>query len=182
VIWLWILLAALLIIGPAFALLPSARQKEQIAMRRFAMGEGAVVELTKTDDPDPDGDDYLTATGKPLPQVLSVVAYRLHRPPSTHWRKMDPIDWCVVRRQAAVSPVPGWEWLTSPQQVNPDFTAYLTAAVGRLPADVVKVEEKASVISVYWKEVGGAASAEVIVDFLKATRDVPVHLPLEEDD
>jgi hypothetical protein len=30
--------------------------------------------------------------------------------------------------------------------------------------------------------VGGAASAEVIVDFLKATRDVPVHLPLEEDD
>ena len=58
-IYLIIGFALLLIIAPIFAILPSARQKEQMNMRRKAMAEGVSVELTSIQDPVPNQDKYI---------------------------------------------------------------------------------------------------------------------------
>ena len=89
----------LLIVAPIIRILPSRRQKEQMALRRTASSNGLTVELTHIDDPDPDPEKYLSNTGRPLPRVMAVIAYRKPVKKPAEWRRIPAVDWCVVRRQ-----------------------------------------------------------------------------------
>ena len=105
----------LVIIAPIFAVLPSRRQKEQMALRKRAMGDGINVELTSIDDPVPKQDKYLSSTGKRLEARLSVVAYRMARPRRRQWQRANA-NWCLERRaEAQDKELPGtWCWVPPP--------------------------------------------------------------------
>lgn len=168
--WLIIILAILLIAGPAYALLPSAKQRRQMAMRREAMGEGIGVELTQIEDPDPDPEKYLSATGRPLDRIMSVAAYRLNRQVEQGWRRQQPLEWCVVRSGIQGSGLPaGWEWHDDiNSRVTQELKGFIQSHLDNVPDDVIRIDEKNSVVSVYWTESDEEDAPGKVIDFLKA--------------
>ena len=168
-VYIIIVVVLIMIIAPIIAVLPSTRQKEQMALRRTAMALGFSVQLTRIDDPDPDPEKYLSNTGKPLERVMSVVAYRLPRKRPKDWRRLPQIDWCLVRKHDATMPdlPPGWVWELHPgDRVSPEFLKFLTTQVNRLPADIVRIEEAGYLISAYWNEHGGEDAVNAITKFI----------------
>jgi len=147
-VYLIIGLAVLFIIVPILSVLPSPRQREQMAMRNAARAAGVLVELTSIDDPNPKQDKYISPTGRPLPPVLKLAAYRRQRKRQGDWRKLPGVGWCLQRKFDA-----GWVWQgeVSPF-LSPDLKDWLEAAVESLPADVQQVEETGFMVSVYWHE------------------------------
>ena len=87
----------IVVIVPIISVLPSARQKEQMQMRMIARAAGVSVELTSIDDPNPKQGKYIAYTGKPIPPVLKVVAYRLQRKRARDWRHLPKVSWCMFR-------------------------------------------------------------------------------------
>ena len=169
-VYVIIIVVLILVIVPIFSVLPSKRQKEQMALRRIAMSRGFSVELTRIDDPDPDPEKYVSNTGKPLERVMNVIAYRLARNRPHNWRRLPQVDWCLVRRHdAPASDLPaGWAWEGEVNSsMSPALRAYLVAAVVQLPADVVRVEEQSYLISAYWNEHGGEAAVNAIIGFIQ---------------
>lgn len=178
-VWLILILAALLVLGPAYALLPSASQKRQMSMRREAMGEGIGVELVQIEDPDPDPEKYLTATGRPLDRLLSVAAYRLNRPVPQGWQKPKPVNWALIRSGHTSQGLPtGWQW----QEENiaaadsysdllsksvPGLVQFLKIQIDTLPKDVMRIDENNYTVSVYWHESESAMAIDNVIDFLK---------------
>ena len=193
--YLWILLAVVLIVGPIFSLLPSRRQKEQMAIRRRAMAAGIGVELTRIEDPDPDPEKYRLASGRKTERVLSVVAYKIQRNRPADWRKVPKLYWCLLKGPGEdESLLPPWAWHgTELKEFDPAFIEFLQGALKELPADVVKLEERNWVINLYWHEKGARGSAQEkdfhtaiervdgVVSFMKALAERPAHVPLEDD-
>ena len=174
-----ILIVLLIIIGPILAVLPSKRQKEQMQKRQTAMKAGISVNLTRIDDPDPDPEKYLSNTGKPLERVLALIAYRLPHLPSGR-RRHEACDWALERRLKRTagsddSDLPsGWCWgNTQPASLPVALLEYLHRAIAGLPDDVVRVEARKNIISVYWKERGGFVELAKVIDFLKDCAAVP---------
>ena len=95
--------ALLFIIVPIIAVLPSARQKEQMRMRAAARKAGIAVELTSIEDPEPAQDKYISPTGRALEPVLKTAAWRVQRDRGRGWRELPPVAWCGVRRAT------GWD-------------------------------------------------------------------------
>ena len=180
-----ILIVLLIIIGPILAILPSKRQKEQMQKRQTAMKAGISVNLTRIDDPDPNPEEYLSNTGKPLERVLALIAYRLpHLRPSQ--RRHVACDWALERRLKRAagsddSELPtGWCWEnTAPASLPAALREYLPRTIAGLPDDVVRVEERKNIISVYWKERGGVVELAKVIDFLTDCAAIPDSL---EDD
>lgn len=164
-------LILLLIIAPIFAVLPSARQKEQMNLRRQAMAKGFQVDFETIDDPDPDPEQYLSNTGKPLARVMRRAAYRYARRRPSDWRRLPQVDWSVVRRPHAdgVALPAGWDW---DEPIHPamsnELEEFLRTNLVSLPNDVVRVEEKSYIISVFWNEEGGPEAVQAIIDFVLA--------------
>ena len=67
----------LMIVAPIMAVLPTPSQRKKMALRKAAMSLGINVEITSIDDPDPLQAKYLSSSGKQLPPILNVVAYRV---------------------------------------------------------------------------------------------------------
>lgn len=165
----------LLVIAPIFAVLPSGRQKERMALRKLAMSKGFTVALTRIEDPDPDPGKYLTNTGKPIDRVMDAVAYRAVRRRPSNWRQLPRTDWSVVRRRDATSAdlPPGWAFEGDASlQISNDFKGFLSTHLANLPADVLKVDEENFYVSVYWNEHGGADAVNDIIGFLNACREI----------
>jgi hypothetical protein len=186
--YLAIIVILLAIIAPIIAILPSRRQKEQMQLRKRAMADGFSIELTRIDDPDPDPQKYLSNTGKPLPRVMDVIAYRYKRPRPSDWRRLPDVNWCIVRKKGQNSDLPG-DWTWSPASVpgtgemSNDFKVFFRQNIERLPADVIKIEEVKYIISVYWREHGGDESLDAIIAFVKACAEIePYEKSLEGDD
>jgi|TARA_Y100000310_G_scaffold337538_1_gene424824 hypothetical protein len=184
VTYLLIGLALCTIIGPAFMLLPSKRQKAQMALRAKARAEGVQVELTRIDDPDPEPGKYTSLTGKPLDPILKCVAYRIPRKRLLDWRKRPMVNWKVVRKHAARSdllPV-DWQWLeTAVESLSSQLTTVITTGLPQLPADVVAVEERNYQVSVFWQERGGERDLSAVVQFLQTVIAAPLFEPGEDD-
>ena len=95
--YLIVILILFFVVAPIVAILPSKRQKQQMAFRQSARAAGVSVALVKIEDPDSDRDKYLSATGRPLPRDLACVAYRRPRKkvisqipiPVPGWRRVE---------------------------------------------------------------------------------------------
>jgi hypothetical protein len=166
-VYLFIAAVILMIAAPIISVLPSKRDKARMAKRRMAMGKGISVEMTHIEDPDPDPQKYLSTTGKPLERKLAIAVYRLQRRnPANHERHSEG-KWIALgyplRKHTPISE--RWVWQDEvPGPTQAEITAFLTTNLNRLPADVVKVEEKGNFISVYWQEDG---EAQEVIDFLE---------------
>ncbi len=174
----------LMVIAPIFAILPSARQKEQMKLRKLAMGQGIGVGLTTITDPIPKQDKYLSSTGQPLDPILSVAAYRLARPASRGWKKAESVDWSVERRADPTGGLPQtWHWAgAKPALMSPDFDYFLVRELPLLPAEVVKIEEKNNVVTVYWHERSGEAGLGLIIGFLQRCTEIPTRVESIDSD
>jgi len=181
-----IVVVLLIIIGPILAVLPSKRQKEQMLKRQTAMAAGLSVALTRIEDPDPNPEDYLSNTGKPLERVKAVIAYRLPRQRLGQWHQT-AVDW-ALERKLSQSPGPrdtglptGWHWSeTQAGQLPARLRQYLQVAIADLPNDVVRVEERKNIISAYWNERGDTIELTKLIDFLRDCAALPV--APEDDD
>lgn len=184
-VYVFIGIVILLIIAPIIAVLPSKRQKEQMVLRKKAMGQGVSIEFVSIEDPDPDPDKYVSNTGKPLERVIQVVAYRLLRPTPSEWREVPRIDWCAVRRaDSASGDLPsGWAWENDlPALMSNELKSFIANGLHKLPNDVVRVDEVRNVISVYWNERGGEDAVDVIIEFLKECAGITPWIPLADSD
>ena len=168
-------LVLLVVIMPLIAVLPSARQKEQMKMRDAARAGGVSVELTSIDDPNPNQDKYITQTGRAIQPVLQVVAYKLQRKPAGDWRRLPAIHWCLKKTSDG-----GWQWSHEQNPAMSDaLYEWLRRAVEDLPEDVEQVEESNDNLAVYWHERNPGSEAEVI-GFLKHGASLPLHKPVAE--
>ena len=167
----------LLIIAPLFAILPSARQKEQMNMRKEAMGKGISVELTGILDPIPHQDKYISNTGKRLEPILKVAAYRVLRKKPRQWRLSSAIDWGLERGEDNAPDLPDtWCWSQAkPDALSKEMVGFLVNEIASLPDDVVKIDEMNYVLSVYWHERSGEAGLASIVRFLNGCVEIPLH-------
>ncbi|XOV89402.1 MAG: hypothetical protein ACFHX7_05800 [Pseudomonadota bacterium] len=184
-VYLGIVLLLLVIIAPIFSLLPSARQKQQMALRRMGMAEGIRVDLTQVEDPDPDPAAYVSNTGKPLPRIIKVAAYRLPRPRPNNWRDLPRCNWQIGRcKNASTGELPdGWVYLQPLHEATSEaMKDFLGRALPTLPDDVIVVEEETYVVSVYWREIGGEDALRQVLAFMKACVQVaPLDLnPLKD--
>ena len=184
-VYLIVIIAVLMVVGPVIAILPSKRQKEQMAMRRIAMARGLSVQLVNIEDPDPAPGEYLTNTGKPLEPVMKAMAYRIARRRPSDWRLVPQVDWCVIRKHDATpGPLPaGWAFAPEPgPEMSNDFKGFLASHLDNLPADVIKVEENNYQLSVYWNERGGMDAVNSVLAFVDACREfAPYRLPTNEE-
>ena len=148
-------LVLVLIIGPIIAVLPSQRQKEQMALRQLAMGLGINVELTSIADPVPKQDKYISSLGKSLDPILKVIAYRKARKMPDEWRRATMVNWTIERRLESDDDdlPPSWCWVDErPATLPTEFVTHLGTALVELPIDVERVEEKNRTLSIYWHE------------------------------
>jgi len=160
------------IIVPIISVLPSARQKERMKMRMVARAAGVSVELTSIEDPNPNQDKYITYTGKRIPAVLKVVAYRLQRKRESDWRRLPKVSWCLLRD-------PDNNWHLKPQlneMMNKELIKWLKAVAPGLPADVVQIEEDSYNICVYWHE-RTMGDEQAVLNFLKDCAELPLIEP-----
>ena len=167
-VYVFIGLVLLLIIGPIIAVLPSPRQKEQMALRQLAMGLGMNVELTSITDPVPKQDKYISSLGKSLEPILKVIAYRKARKMPEEWRRATIVNWAIERRlESADDDLPAnWCWVDErPATLPMAFVTHLGMALAELPDDVARVDEMNRVLSVYWHERNDAAAVHRIDQF-----------------
>lgn len=161
-------LVLLLIIGPIIAVLPSQRQKEQMALRQLAMGLGINVELTSIPDPVPKQDKYVSSLGKPLDPILKVIAYRKARKMPDEWRRATMVNWSIERRlESDDDDLPAnWCWVDErPATLPKEFVTHLSTTLAELPNDVERVDEMNRTLSVYWHERDDAAAVRRIDQF-----------------
>ena len=161
-------LVLLIIIAPIFAILPSARQKEQMKIRKSAMGRGVSVEMSRIQDPIPKQDKYFSNTGQPLDPILLVMAYKMPRPRPKEWRLNPKIDWILCRTDEKSLEFPQtWAWEDlRPSLLSDSFVSFLKNELANLPDDVVKIQELNRVVTVFWHERSGETGLEMVIDFL----------------
>ncbi len=182
----------LVVVAPIFAILPSTRQRQQARMRKEARAGGVSVELTSIEDPDPDPERYLTATGRPMERRLAVVAWRVTRKRPQDWRLAPQINWTYERVSgAAEANLPqGWrgQFETSVEDEGDselngaaELDSLLRASLDDLPGDVAKIEETKYLVSVYWNE-RNEADAVRIITFLKRCTAVDVNRSTDNEE
>jgi hypothetical protein len=150
-----IILAVVLIMGSALWVLPSARQRQQMAMRRAAMAKGMQVKITRIKD--------LEYPGEEMP----CIAYRLPRQrvndPSHH-------EWMLYRHSEADPElhIPGWLYDREKGRHRFSDGGAIAKILLRLPSDVKAVQATAGAVSIYWDERGDIQDLDTILQVLKA--------------
>ena len=182
-VYLFIFFILLLILIPFFRMLPSKRQKEQMAMRRTAMAAGISVKLTSIDDPESPAQQSpphrvqpsQPPRGRSLRPKLKVVAwqYQCREPQDRTQRLLPKGAWCLQRvsslseHQQDMTLTDEWIWLQSPDAASlQPLSTWLKTTLKSLPKDVQQIEVKHAVVAVYWHEQRAGTEQEVI-DFLK---------------
>lgn len=175
-VYLIIGLVLLIIIVPIFSVLPSRRQREQMAMRKAAREAGVSVELTSIDDPNPDQEKYISHIGKKIPAKLKVAGYRIQRRRVGDWRRLPSVNWCLKKKLED-----GWQWTEAGDAMSEELKRFVDAEVHHLPADVEQVEESGYNIVVYWHERVKGSEA-VVLNFLKSCAELALHKPIDDED
>ena len=155
-IWLFIVLAMLLVISPVMWLKPSPRQKRVAALRNAAMQTGLKVTLQV---PPLHGDKV------PMP------AYRWPYPP----QRPGP-DFMLVRGSHAAEALKpfahDWRWRKEPLRPLPDaLEARLKRLLERLPQDALVVESDTRALTLWWHESQGYERFSTYLEDFEALRD-----------
>lgn len=148
-----IVLAVVLIMGSALWVLPSPRQRQQMAMRRAAMTKGLQVKLTKVKDLEYPGEE------------VACIAYRLPRQ-----RVNDPNakEWMLYRHSEADPElhIPGWLYDRDGGRYRFANGDAISKILSELPKDVLAVQATAGAASIYWNERGEMEDVETILRVL----------------
>ena len=161
-VYVFISLTLLLIVGPIIAILPSARQKERMKMRMAARAAGVSVELTAINHPNEKQLDVVMEAGRDSSPSLKLVCYRLQRKRSKEWRQFPRQAWRVFRDSNNT-----WQWDRSfGSGISIEFEVWVTLVLGELPVDVVQIKEENFNISLYWNE-RTQGDEKVVLKFLK---------------
>ena len=162
--YLIIILILFFVVAPIVAILPSKRQKQQMAFRQSARAAGVSVALVKIEDPDSDRDKYLSATGRPLPRDLACVAYRRPRKKVISQIPLPVPSWRVSRDKSLDNQL---TWIeTDTGDIDPIFRQFIESHLSDLPADVIRLDETAGLVSVYWHERSDEQGLAKLLGFL----------------
>ena len=162
--YLIIILILFFVVAPIVAILPSKRQKQQMAFRQSARAAGVSVALVKIEDPDSDRDKYLSATGRPLPRDLACVAYRRPRKKVISQIPIPVPGWSVSRDKSLDNQL---TWIeTDTGDIDPIFLQFIESHLLDLPADVIRLDETAGLVSVYWHERSDEQGLAKLLGFL----------------
>ena len=162
--YLIIILILFFVVAPIVAILPSKRQKQQMAFRQSARAAGVSVALVKIEDPDSDRDKYLSATGRPLPRDLACVAYRRPRKKVISQIPIPVPGWSVSRDKSLDNQL---TWIeTDTGNIDPIFLQFIESHLSDLPADVIRLDETAGLVSVYWHERSDEQGLAKLLGFL----------------
>ena len=160
----------LMIVAPIMAVLPTPSQRKKMALRKAAMSLGINVEITSIDDPDPLQAKYLSSSGKQLPPILKVVAYRVQYVRPMEWNSPPRRNWVIERRKDnEEGELPGaWCWGSDPPpELSSKLLSFIIFNLESLPQDVIRVDECSRIISVYWQELGDEQGLQSIHYFLE---------------
>ena len=152
-----IVLAVILVLGSALWVLPSPREKSQMAMRREAMLKGLQVKLTKVKDLEYPGEE------------LHCIAYRLAR---KREQGLKAQAWMVYRDKEGGEKgheefrIPGWNYDLSEGKHRFKNVSEISALLTALPVDVIAVQSTGAALSVYWNERGELEDVTTILDVL----------------
>ena len=162
--YLIVILILFFVVAPIIAILPSKRQKQQMAFRQSARAAGVSVALVKIEDPDSDRDKYLSATGRPLPRDLACVAYRRPRKKVISQIPIPVPGWRVSRDKSLDNQL---TWIeTDTGDIDPIFLQFIESHLSDLPADVIRLDETAGLVSVYWHERSDEQGLAKLLGFL----------------
>ena len=162
--YLIIILILFFVVAPIVAILPSKRQKQQMAFRQSARAAGVSVALVNIEDPDSDRDKYLSATGRPLPRDLACVAYRRPRKKVISQIPLPVPSWRVSRDKSLDNQL---TWIeTDTGDIDPIFLQFIESHLSDLPADVIRLDETAGLVSVYWHERSDEQGLAKLLGFL----------------
>lgn len=163
--YLIVIFILLLVIAPIISILPSKRQKQQAGFRQEARALGVNVALVMIDDPDSDKEKYLSATGRPLPRDLNCVAYRKPRRRNDQLLGVKMPDWALTRDKSTDGLL---RWVDdSPGSMAEGFRDEVLQRANNLPMDVVRIDETAQLLTIYWHEQTDELGLANIFDFLK---------------
>ena len=162
--YLIVILVLFFIVAPIISILPSKQQKQQMAFRQTARAAGVSVGLVKIEDPDSDRDKYLSSTGRPLPRDLACVAYRRPRKKSHSKTAMPMPSWMLLRNKSAGNQLAWSEDETG--GIDPIFRQLVESHISDLPVDVIRLEETAELVSVYWHEISDEQGLAKVLGFL----------------
>ena len=163
----------LMVVAPVIAVLPNPSQRKKMALRKAAMSLGINVEITSIDDPDPLQAKYLSSSGKRLPSILKVVAYRVHCVRPMEWNDPRRRNWVIERRlDNEEGELPGaWRWRGEPPpELSEKLLSFIILNLESLPQDVIRVDECSRIISIYWQELGDEQGLQTIHYFLENCR------------
>lgn len=138
-VWILIVLALALAIGPILWLLPSKRDKLVSSFRAAARGVGLVVEVTNVPKLDASASERVSAGGKARDASIQCAAYRLPLPPTAH----DPPRWRLLKSTREHRYLEGWTTLEPPRNAPPaeeDYWRRLAVIVDALPGGCIGVE------------------------------------------
>jgi hypothetical protein len=163
--YLIVIFVLLLVIAPIISILPSKRQKQQMNFRQEARALGVNVALVKIDDPDSDKEKYLSATGRPLPRELDCIAYRKPRRRNDQLMGAKIPDWALFRDKSTDDQL---RWVDGPPaSMDTNLRAEIEHRANNLPTDVVRIDEIAQLVTIYWHERSDELGLANIFDFLK---------------
>ncbi|MEM7080471.1 MAG: hypothetical protein AAF513_17775 [Pseudomonadota bacterium] len=170
--WLILFLVAALVIGPIAYLLPSAKDKRLGALRLHARQLGLSVKLVSLPKLDPQPQERVNASGRPLEPKRSCVAYQL---PAAHDLELtDEVVWVAIPSLPTVvyeEVAPGWAsaQLPAPSEAARANLQKLAVVPKQALADCLRSDLleiigfgiSARFVALYWSEKGSAETGEV---------------------
>ncbi len=176
--WLLLIGVLVLVAGPIFWVLPTARQRQETNLRQRALASGVSVRLARLEHPNPAAEERVSAGGRTRTIWIPCARYALRVGQSRDAEGMQ--QWQLIRDCGGYNPemederLPsGWLWRDKSRQ--PIHGAELEAVqgiLGRLPLDVLALEVKDGEVGVFWLEKGELGQVDTIVAALADLRDL----------
>lgn len=152
-----IVLAVCLVLGSMLWVLPSAKERQQMVLRRQAMRMGIQVQLSKLEDP-----------SNPF-EKIHCVAYRLPHRQVEKGAK----SWLLYGKTITRNPeIGGWGFGARAPRPETRYLEGLKPLLARLPEDAIALELTPGAVSVYWREKGQSEDVETIFQVLESVQQL----------
>ena len=150
--WLWVVLAALLVIGPVAYLMPSKRDRRLAALRTRARLEGGVVSIEHLPKLDAEAHERVSAGGEVRSPTVMLARYAL-----AGGRVLKDVPEVQIMRH------PDGRWRQDERQVRADsaWVDLLAQTAAALPEDTLAVSVSPQDVGMSWLESSPADEAVV---------------------